>query len=96
MLRGGKELTGPQGGLGSDLLGGSQGSRETSLWDGMEEGAISRNMWAQWDKGPLPGSFEEEGREGSPKGGSAWGLEGWTGLREEGIPTIGWSRQCLC
>lgn len=50
MLRGGKELTGPQGGVGSDLMGGSQGSRETSLWDRMEEGAISRNMWAQWER----------------------------------------------
>lgn len=27
----------------SDLMGGSQGSRETSLWDGMGEGATSRN-----------------------------------------------------
>lgn len=76
MLRGGKELSSPQGGVGSDLVGGSQGVRETSLWDGMGEGAVSQNMWAQGDRGPLPGSFEEERRKESSTGGSTWGLEG--------------------
>lgn len=81
MLRGWKELSGPQGGLSNDLMGGSQGLWETSLWDGMGEGAISRKMWAQWDRGPLPG-FEEEGRKG---------LEGETGPQEEGIR---WDPNC--
>lgn len=61
--------------MGNDLMGGSQGSWETSLSDGMGEGAISRKMWAQWDWSPLPG-FEEEGRKE--------GLEGETGPQDEG------------
>lgn len=42
----------------------------------MGEGAVSQNTWAQWDRGPLPGSFEEERRKDRSKGGSMWGLEG--------------------
>lgn len=53
-----------------------RGRGRLPLRDGMGEGAVSQNMWAQWDRGPLPGSFEEERREDSSKGGSMWGLEG--------------------
>lgn len=85
MLRGGKELgkglSGSQGGVGSDLMGGSQGSRETSLWDGMGEGAPSRNMGPQWDRGPLPDSFEKE------VGGAE---RGRTGGRDPVLPSAGW------
>lgn len=46
-------------------------------------------MWAKWDRGPLPGSCEEEGEQ---KGLCVKrGLEGETGPQEEGIS---WGTKC--
>lgn len=69
--------------MGSDPDGRKPGVEETSLWDGMGEGAISRNTWPKWDRGPLPGSFERE-REGEEVY-SEWGLEGEPGPQDEGL-----------
>lgn len=66
-LRAGKSEQSSRG-AAPDLIGGSQGSREASLWDGAGEGGISRNLWAKWDRGPSLGSFKEAQRKGPLSG----------------------------